>query len=33
MSQLDPVQLTALEFAQGKKGVGFFLEQGLGKNA
>ena len=32
MSQLDPVQLTALEFAQGKKGVGFFLEQGLGKS-
>ena len=31
MSQLDPVQLTALEFAQGKKGVGFFLQQGLGK--
>ena len=31
MSQLDPVQLVALEFAQGKKGVGFFLEQGLGK--
>ena len=32
MSQLDPVQLVALEFAQGKKGVGFFLEQGLGKS-
>ena len=31
MSQLDPVQIAALDFARGKKGVGFFLEQGLGK--
>ena len=32
MSQLDPVQIEALNFASGKKGVGFFLEQGLGKS-
>ena len=32
MSQLDPVQLVALEFANGKPGVGFFLQQGLGKS-
>ena len=31
MSPLDPVQLAALEFAAGKPGVGWFLEQGLGK--
>ena len=31
MSQLDPVQVAALDFAQGKQGVGLFLEQGLGK--
>ena len=31
MSQLDPVQIAALDFAQGKQGVGWFLEQGLGK--
>jgi SNF2 family DNA or RNA helicase len=31
MSQLDPVQIEALNFSSGKKGVGFFLEQGLGK--
>ena len=28
---LDPVQIAALDFASGKQGVGFFLEQGLGK--
>ena len=32
VSQLDPVQIAALDFARGKKGVGFFLEQGLGKS-
>ena len=32
MSQLDPVQLAALVFSQGKRGVGWFLEQGLGKS-
>ena len=32
MSALDPVQIAALEFAEGKQGVGFFLEQGLGKS-
>jgi SNF2 family DNA or RNA helicase len=32
MSQLDPVQIAALYFAQGKRGVGFNLEQGLGKS-
>ena len=32
MSALDPVQIAALEFADGKQGVGFFLEQGLGKS-
>ena len=31
MSALDPVQIAALEFARGKPGVGWFLEQGLGK--
>ena len=31
MSQLDPVQIAALEFAEGKQGVGWFMEQGLGK--
>ncbi len=31
MSALDPVQIAALEFAEGKQGVGWFLEQGLGK--
>ena len=29
--QLDPVQVEALKFSRGKKGVGFFLEMGLGK--
>lgn len=28
---LDPVQIAALEFGQGKRGVGYFLEMGLGK--
>ena len=32
MSQLDPVQIAALDFARDKLGVGFFLEQGLGKS-
>ena len=32
MSILDPVQLAALSFAEGKPGVGWFLEQGLGKS-
>jgi hypothetical protein len=31
MSQLDPVQIAALQFAEGKQGVGWFMEQGLGK--
>ena len=31
MSALDPVQVAALDFAQGKRGVGWFMEQGLGK--
>ena len=31
MSSLDPVQIAALEFSEGKQGVGWFLEQGLGK--
>jgi SNF2 family DNA or RNA helicase len=31
MSQLDPVQIAALDFARDKHGVGWFLEQGLGK--
>ena len=31
MSALDPVQIAALEFSEGKQGVGLFLEQGLGK--
>jgi SNF2 family DNA or RNA helicase len=29
--KLDPVQVEALKFSSGKKGVGFFLEMGLGK--
>jgi SNF2 family DNA or RNA helicase len=32
MSALDPVQLAALDFARDKRGVGWFLEQGLGKS-
>jgi hypothetical protein len=31
MSQLDPVQIAALDFARDKPGCGWFLEQGLGK--
>jgi SNF2 family DNA or RNA helicase len=31
VSQLDPVQIAALNFSHEKTGVGFFLEQGLGK--
>ncbi len=31
MSSLDPVQIAALNFAAGKRGVGWFMEQGLGK--
>ena len=31
MSKLDPVQIAALDFARDKPGVGWFLEQGLGK--
>lgn len=31
LSKLDPVQLAALDFARDKRGVGFFMEQGLGK--
>ena len=31
MSQLDPVQLSALDFSRDKRGVGWFMEQGLGK--
>ena len=31
MSALDPVQVAALDFAHDKPGVGWFLEQGLGK--
>jgi hypothetical protein len=31
MSALDPVQIAALDFARDKPGVGWFLEQGLGK--
>ena len=31
MSTLDPVQLAALDFARDKRGVGWFMEQGLGK--
>jgi SNF2 family DNA or RNA helicase len=31
MSQLDPVQIEAIKFSWGKRGVGFNLEQGLGK--
>jgi SNF2 family DNA or RNA helicase len=31
MSPLDPVQIAALDFARDKRGVGWFLEQGLGK--
>ena len=29
--QLDPVQVEALKFARGKRGVGYFMEMGLGK--
>ena len=32
MSQLDPVQIAAIDFARDKPGAGFFLEQGLGKS-
>jgi SNF2 family DNA or RNA helicase len=32
VSVLDPVQLAALDFARDKRGVGWFLEQGLGKS-
>jgi SNF2 family DNA or RNA helicase len=32
VSQLDPVQIAALSFALDKPGVGWFLEQGLGKS-
>lgn len=31
MSTLDPVQIAALDFARGKPGVAWFMEQGLGK--
>ena len=31
MSTLDPVQIAALDFARDKRGVGWFMEQGLGK--
>jgi SNF2 family DNA or RNA helicase len=31
MSILDPVQIAALDFARDKRGVGWFMEQGLGK--
>jgi SNF2 family DNA or RNA helicase len=31
MSTLDPVQIAGLDFARGKPGVGWFMEQGLGK--
>ena len=31
MSTLDPVQLAASDFARDKRGVGWFMEQGLGK--
>jgi SNF2 family DNA or RNA helicase len=31
VSTLDPVQIAALDFARGKPGVGWFMEQGLGK--
>ena len=29
--KLDPVQDAALNFADGKSGVGYFMEMGLGK--
>lgn len=32
MSALDPVQVAAIAFAKGKAGVGWFMEQGLGKS-
>jgi SNF2 family DNA or RNA helicase len=32
MSTLDPVQVAALDFGKGKRGVGYFLEMGLGKS-
>ena len=31
MSPLDPVQIAALTFSEGKPGAGWFMEQGLGK--
>jgi SNF2 family DNA or RNA helicase len=31
MSTLDPVQIAALDFARNKPGIGWFLQQGLGK--
>jgi SNF2 family DNA or RNA helicase len=31
MSTLDPVQIAALDFARDKRGVGWFIEQGMGK--
>ena len=32
MSTLDPVQIEALKFADGKRGIGWFMEMGLGKS-
>ena len=32
-SQLDPVQIAALQFAEGKPGVGWFMEQGARQDA
>ena len=32
VSALDPVQFAALKFADGKPGVGWFMEQGTGKS-
>jgi SNF2 family DNA or RNA helicase len=32
MSELDPVQIAALKFAENKRGVGYFIEMGLGKS-
>jgi SNF2 family DNA or RNA helicase len=32
MTPLDPVQIAALDFARDKRGVGWFLQQGLGKS-
>jgi SNF2 family DNA or RNA helicase len=31
VSKLDPVQIAALDFARDKRGVGWFMQQGLGK--